>query len=194
MLRCAAFFSKKVCHEKKKILVRGLAIIFIGFLIWSIFHQNYQEILKLLRQVPINLFVMILVLGMLYQLIEAGMCFALVKRYLETFSFLSAVQLVFIGFFTNIVSMGTGIIPAKSYYLYKKGMPAGRGISVMTYEYIFHRTSVLLWVLFLLPVIGNIIQADHMGIRWWLILGIVITAGINLLLVLFMYMGKVQSL
>lgn len=170
--------------KKKKIWIRGVAIVFTGFLIWSIFHQNYQEILKLIRQVPINLFVMILVLGILYQLIEAGICFVLVKRYLKTFSFLSAVQLVFTGFFTNIVSMGTGIIPAKSYYLHKQGMPVGRGVSVMTYEYIFHRTSVLLWVLFLLPVISNIMQTDHIGIRWWLILGIVITAGINLLLIL----------
>lgn len=179
--------------KEKKILIRCAAIVFIGFLLWSIFHRNYQEVLELIMQIPINLFVIILGVGLLYQLAEAVICLVFVKRYLETFSFLSAVQLVFIGFFTNIASMGTGIIPAKSYYLYKRGMPTGHGISVMTYEYIFHRTSVLIWVLFLLPVINNIMRTDHIGIHWWLILGIVITAGINTLLILLCTWEKFRS-
>lgn len=171
-------------EKKQKLLIHGLSIIFIGFLIWGIFHQNYKEVLGLILQVPLGIVFFLFFVGMLYQCIEAGVCFLLVKRYLKDFSYRSAFQLVFIGFFTNIASMGTGIIPAKSYYLYKHGMSVGRGVSIMTYEYIFHKISVLLWVVFLFPVINNILQVDQIGICWWLILGIVVTAAINLLMIL----------
>lgn len=171
-------------EKKQKILINGLTIIFIGFLIWCIFHQNYKDVLAIILQVPLGLFFFILAVGMMYQCIEAGICFLLVKRYLKDFSYTSALQLVFIGFFTNIASMGTGIIPAKSYYLYKHGMSVGRGVSIMTYEYIFHKTSVLLWVIFLFPVISNVLQEGQSGICWWLIFGIMATATINLLMIL----------
>lgn len=180
-------------EKNKKILLRCLSVLFIGFLVWSIFRQNYQEVLELILQVPFKLVAFLLALGMLYQCMEAGICYVLVRRYLKDFSYFSSLQLVFLGFFTNIVSMGTGVIPAKSYYLYKKGMPVGRGVSVMTYEYIFHKTAVLLWAIFLLPLISGILQEDRIGMRWWMIIGIVITAGVNLLLVLLCTWEKFRS-
>lgn len=181
-------------EKEKKFLLRCLSIIFIGFLFWSIFHQNYQEVWKLILQAPFRIVVLLLTLGILYQCMEAGICFVLVKRYLKDFSYFSALQLVFLGFFTNIISMGTGVIPAKSYHLYKKGMPVGRGVSVMTYEYIFHKAAVLLWAVFLFPLISGILRADQIGMRWWMILGFFITAGINLLLVLLCTWEKFRTI
>lgn len=179
--------------KKQKIMLRSFMFIFIVFLFWSIFHKNYKEVLNLVLQTPIKMFLLILVLGMIYQLIEAGICFLLVRRYLKEFSFHSAFYVVFIGFFTNIASMGTGIIPAKSYYLYKHGMPPGQGVSVMTYEYIFNKTSVLLWVLILLPSIFNIMWTEQIQIGGWLVFGIVITAGIDLLLILLCTWGRFRE-
>ena len=46
----------------------------------------------------------------------------------------------------NIATSTAGTIPLQSYYLYQQGMQVGSGMGLMILQYVFHKTTVFLYV------------------------------------------------
>lgn len=123
-------------------LLTALAIALAAFLV---FKDHAGEIVQGLRNVPTGGAAALLILAAAYQLLEAGICAALVRARLPGFSFREAVEVTFLGVFGNVATLAAGSIPMQSLRLRQSGLSVGCGVGMMTVEYIFHKTSILLY-------------------------------------------------
>ena len=118
----------------------------------------------------------------------------LVRRRLPVFSFSQAVEVVFLGVFGNVSTLSVGSVPMQSYYLQRCGLMAGRGIGTMTLEYVFHKSSVLLYTTAMLLLQGCWLSESGGRFTGYLWLGYGICAVIIVVLLLLCSWEKVQWL
>ena len=142
---------------------------------------------------PLSL-LFLLGMGILYQLLEAAICMILVRRRLPVFSFSQAVEVVFLGVFGHVSTLSVGSVPMQSYYLQRCGLMAGRGIGTMTLEYVFHKSSVLLYTTAMLLLQGCWLSESGGRVTGYLWLGYGICAVIIVVLLLLCSWEKVQWL
>ncbi|EGJ47928.2 hypothetical protein HMPREF0866_00883 [Ruminococcaceae bacterium D16] len=159
--------------------------------IW-VFRDHYQEILRNIQAVSIRELLLLLGMGLAYQMLESAVCFAMIRRRLPTFSYRQAVEVTFLGVFGNVSTLSVGSVPMQSYYLHHCGMMTGCGIGTMMLEYIFHKSSVLIYTTVMLLFQGRWLSETGRGFSRYIPLGYGICALIIAALVLLCAWEKVQ--
>lgn len=158
--------------KQRNNLWTGLLMVFLlpALAVW-VFRGHGQEIWDNLRAVSAGRLLLLFGLGAAYQLLESAVCQCLVRPQLDSFSFRQAVQVVFLGVFANVATFGVGVIPMQSYCLYRRGMMAGRGASVMMLEYAFHKSTILIYASAMLLLQGRWLAEQESGLARYLLLG-----------------------
>lgn len=172
-------------------LVTVLVILLAAFLV---FRDHAGEIARSLMSVPASGAAALLVLAAAYQLLESGICTALVRARLPDFSFRDAMEVTFLGVFGNVATLAVGSIPMQSLRLRQSGLTIGHGVGLMTVEYIFHKTSILLYASVMLLFQGAWLRETAPDIQGYLLLGYGICIVITGALVLVCTWDKVERL
>lgn len=181
--------------KQRKNLWAGLAmLIFLPLLVFWVFRDDYQEIWNNIRQAPAGGLLLLLGLGVVYQLLESAAGLTLIRSQLPDFRFWQAVEVTFLGVFANVATFSAGIIPLQSWYLYRHGLTAGSGAGTMTLEYTFHKCTILIYAAAMLLLQGRWLAGQDAGLARWLLLGYGVCALIITGLLLLCAWGRVQRL
>lgn len=181
--------------QQWKQLAGGLITLLAAALaLFLVFRGNYQEILENLRQVPPGGVVLLFTLAALYQAVESAICMVLVRARLPRFSYWEAVEVTFLGVFGNVATCAAGSIPMQSYRLHQSGLTVGHGVGMMTMEYVFHKTSILLYAAVMLLTQGRWLRERCPGLSGYLLAGYGVCLLIIAVLVLVSTQEKVKRL
>lgn len=178
----------------KSVLVSIATLVLLSLLIFWVFRDHYQEIAQNIRAIRAGDLLFLLGMGVIYQIFESAVCYVLVKGQLSSFSFWQAVEVTFLGVFGNVSTLSAGTVPMQSYYLHRRGLMTGSGIGTMTLEYVFHKSSVLLYATVMLILRGRWLWFSSFGLSRYLLLGYLICALIIIALILLCTWEKVQQL
>lgn len=146
------------------------------------------------QAVGIRDLLLLLGMGTAYQMLESVVCVTLIRRRLPTFSFRQATEVVFLGVFGNVSTLSVGSIPMQSHYLRRCGLMAGSGIGTMTLEYVFHKSSVLIYTTVMLLLQGRWLGNTGRSFFRYMLLGYGICVLIIVALILMCTWEKVQWL
>lgn len=182
-------------NKQRKNLWTGLGmLILLPLLVFWVFRGHYQEIWDNIRTVRTGKLLILLGLGIAYQMLEAAAGLTLIRSRLPDFSFRRAVEVTFLGVFANVATFSTGIIPIQSWYLYRCGLAAGSGASIMTLEYTFHKCTILVYTTVMLVLQGRWLAGQDSGLARWLLMGYGVCALIIAGLLLLCAWERVQKL
>ncbi|MGM9662369.1 MAG: YbhN family protein [Oscillospiraceae bacterium] len=178
----------------KTVLVSVTTLLLLFLLVAWVFRGQYREIVQNIRAVGAGDLLLLLNTGLVYQLLEAAVCRALIRRHLPAFSFRQATEVTFLGVFGNVSTLSVGSVPMQSYYLHRCGLMVGSGVGTMTLEYVFHKSTILLYTTVLLLCQGRWLGDTGRGLARYLLLGYGICALIIAALLLLCTWEKVQRL
>lgn len=176
----------------KTVAISAATLLLLFLLVIWVFRDHYQEILRNIQAVSIRELLLLLGMGLAYQMLESAVCFAMIRRRLPTFSYRQAVEVTSLGVFGNVSTLSVGSVPMQSYYLHHCGMMTGCGIGTMMLEYIFHKSSVLIYTTVMLLFQGRWLSETGRGFSRYIPLGYGICALIIAALVLLCAWEKVQ--
>ena len=180
--------------QRKSLWISLAMLIFLPLLVFWVFHDDYREIWNNIRGVPASGLLLLLGLGVAYQLLESAAGLTLIQSQLPDFRFWQAVEVTFLGVFANVATFSAGIIPLQSWYLYRRGLTAGSGAGTMTLEYTFHKCAILLYATAMLLLQGRWLAGQNAGLARWLLPGYGICALIITGLFLLCAWEKLQHL
>ena len=171
-----------------------LTVLVIGLAMFLVFRGNYQEILANLKQVSPWQTVILFALAAGYQAAEAAIGMLLIRARLADFSYRQALDVTLLGVFGNVATFAVGSIPMQSFRLYQYGLDVGSGVGMMTMEYVFHKTSILLYATVMLLTQGVWLREACPDLAPYLVIGYGICIAIIMVLVLLCTWGKMKSL
>ena len=178
----------------KTVAVSAATLALLSLLVFWVFRDHFQEIMQNIRAVSAGSLLLLLGMSVLYQMLESMVCFTLVRRHLPKFSFKQAVEVVFLGVFGNVSTLSVGSVPMQSYYLHRCGLMAGSGVGTMTLEYVFHKSSILLYTTIMLLMKRHWLYRGGNGFVQYLWLGYGICSLIIVVLLLLCSWNKIQWL
>ncbi len=142
--------------NKKKTIMKIIAkISLMGILIailYFMFKDLYVDILNQLLSTNIYLFVIMLLLGNAYFIIDAAILYYLFKSENEHVSYLKCIALSYMSVFFNVTTFGAGIKPAQTMYLHRKGVDIGKGFAIVSIPYLFHKTVVVMYAIIMILI------------------------------------------
>ncbi|MDE7220345.1 MAG: flippase-like domain-containing protein [Oscillospiraceae bacterium] len=159
-----------------------------------VFRGHWQEIRESLESVPLCGALALAALAAGYQLLESGVCASLVRVRLPGFSFRQAVEVTFLGVFGNVATFAVGSMPMQSLLLHKYGLSFGHGVGLLTVDYIFHKTSILLYATVMLLFQGTWLREACPDLSRYLLLGYGVCTAIVAALVLLCTWGRLEHL
>lgn len=171
-----------------------LTVLVIALAVFLVFRGNYQEILQNLRGVSIRGTLFLFALAIAYQAAECGIGMTLIRARLPEFRYWQALDVTFLGVFGNVATFAVGSIPMQSYRLYQYGLSVGHGIGMMTVEYIFHKTSILLYATVMLLLQGFWLRETCPDLAGYLVIGYAVCIVIIAVLALVCTWEKMKSL
>lgn len=178
----------------KSIIVSVSTLFVLGLLVFWVFRDDYQEIVENIGSVRVVDLLVLLSIGILYQLLDSLICLVLVRSKLHGFRLRQAMAVTYLGVFGQVATFSAGVVPMQSYYLYCCGLDAGSGIGIVTLEYVFHKCSVLLYVTGMLIAQGRWLGTTGSELFHYMILGYFVCALIITVLVLVCTWNKIQQL
>ena len=178
----------------KTVVSSAATLALLSLLIFLVFRKHFQEIMQNIRAVSIGSLLFLLSVSVLYQRLDAMVCFILVRRHLPKFSFEQAVEVVFLGVFGSVSTLSVGSLPMQSYYLHRCGLMAGSGVGTMTLEYVFHKSSILLYTTIMILMKRHWLYKGGSGFTQYLWLGYGICSLIIVVLLLLCSWNKIQWL
>lgn len=149
-------------------LIALAAVLAAAFLV---FRGHWREIWESLRGVPLWGVLALFALAAGYQLLESGVCAVLVRARLPGFSLQRAVEVTLVGVFGNVATFAVGSMPMQSLLLHRSGLTYGHGVGLLTVDYIFHKTSILLYASVLLLCQGVWLRETSPDLSRYLLLG-----------------------
>lgn len=153
---------KKTKRNKNKNFFYSILSFFTMVLIfYLIFRNSYEEIIENIKTCSKSYLIVILALGIMFQVLESFVCLMLVRRKVENFTFKQAFEVTFLGIFTIVTTLAVGTLPARTTYLHHRGVGIGEAIGIMNMEYVFHKSSILLWSGVFLIINGKYIYPDR---------------------------------
>ncbi len=90
--------------------------------------------------------------------------------------------------------LGAGAVPVQTWYLHRCGLPVGPGVGLMTLQYVFHKTTVLLYATVMLLFQHRWLAANTTGVMNYLPMAYAVVAAIIVVLVLVCISPLVQDL
>ena len=145
--------------SRKKTVISLLVLLALTCIIVFTFKDHWAEITAALAQLSVWQVLAVLAVGISYPLLEGCVAWVIVRSRLPQFTLRQGLDVGWCGTFGNVVTLGAGAVPVQLYYLHRAGLPLGPGAGLMTLEYVFHKSTVLLYATVLLcvsPLVQNL--------------------------------------
>lgn len=168
-------------------------MVLTGVVFW-IFKSHWAEISSALAQLKFWQVAVVLAVGLTYPVLEGLVSYVIVRSRLPRFTLRQALESAFMGSFGNVICLGAGSMPMQSYYLYRSGLPLGPGVGLMTLQYVFHKTTVLLYATGMLLLQRRWLAANTSGVMNYLPMAYFVVAAIIVGLVLLCVSPLIQRL
>ena len=178
---------------KKAALSITILVVLTGVVFW-IFKSHWAEISSALAQLKFWQVAVVLAVGLTYPVLEGLVSYVIVRSRLPRFTLRQALESAFMGSFGNVICLGAGAMPMQSYYLYRSGLPLGPGVGLMTLQYVFHKTTVLLYATVMLLLQRRWLAANTSGVMNYLPMAYFVVAAIIVGLVLLCVSPLIQRL
>ena len=169
--------------RKKTILSLTVLVVLTGIVFW-IFQRHWAEISAALAQLRFWQVLLVLAVGLTYPVLEGLVSWVIIRSRMPGFTVRQALESSFMGTFGNVICLGAGAMPMQSYYLYRSGLPLGPGVGLMTLQYVFHKTTVLLYATVMLLLQHRWLAANTSGVMNYLPMAYAVVAAIIVALVL----------
>lgn len=179
--------------RKKAWISLAVLLVLTGVVFW-IFKSHWAEISSALAQLNVWQVVLVLVVGLTYPVLEGLVSWVIIRSRMPDFTIRQALESAFMGTFGNVICLGAGAMPMQSYYLYRCGLPLGPGVGLMTLQYVFHKTTVLLYATVMLLLQHKWLAANTSGVMSYLPMAYVVVAAIIVALVLLCVSPLIQRL
>lgn len=179
--------------RKKTILSLTVLVVLTGIVFW-IFQRHWAEISAALAQLRFWQVLLVLAVGLTYPVLEGLVSWVIIRSRMPGFTVRQALESSFMGTFGNVICLGAGAMPMQSYYLYRSGLPLGPGVGLMTLQYVFHKTAVLLYATVLLLAGRPWIAAHSDGVLRYLPGAYAVVAGVIVGLIALCALPVVQRL
>lgn len=167
--------------------------IFLLFVLWLVLHKHYKEIYVNMSRMQIGPLILILLMGMSYQILGAAAFYLLVKKNNPQFTMRESIETVYLGFFGNIAAFSFGSVPMRTYYLHTHQIDAGKAMGLINTDYMLHKSSVLICSTVLLLFVGLQSLDQWKTILKYIIFGYMICFSIIILLFLIGFSKKVYQ-
>ena len=180
--------------SRKKALASVCILLVLTGVLVLLFRDNWAEISAALAELSSWQVAAVLALGITYPLLEGAASWLIVRSRLPGFSLRHGVDNAWMGTFGNVICLGAGAVPMQTYYLHLCGLPLGPGVGLMTLQYVFHKTTVLLYATVLLLGHRSWLAAHTTGVLHYLPAAYAVVAGVIVGLVLLCASPLVQQL
>jgi len=179
--------------RKKAVFSAVLLVVLTGVLV-LLFKDHWSEIGAALAQLRPWQAGLVLALGITYPLLEGVASWLIIRSRLPGFTLRHGFDNAWMGTFGNVICLGAGAVPMQTYYLSRCGLPVGPGVGLMTLQYVFHKTAVLVWATVLLLAQRRWFSAHTSGVLRYLPAAYGVVAGVIVGLVLLCCAPAVQRL
>ena len=180
--------------SRKKAVISLLVLLALTCIIVFTFKDHWAEITAALAQLSVWQVLAVLAVGLSYPLLEGCVAWVIVRSRLPQFTLRQGLDVGWCGTFGNVVTLGAGAVPVQLYYLHKAGLPLGPGAGLMTLEYVFHKSTVLLYATVMLLLQHRWLAANTTGVMRYLPMAYAVVAVIIVALVLLCVSPLVQNL
>jgi len=180
--------------SRKKTILSLLVLLALTGIIVLIFKDHWTEITAALARLSAWQVVLVLALGLTYPILEGCVSYVIVRGRLPRFTLQQSLDNAWSGTFGNVVTLGAGAVPFQTWYLYRCGLPAGKGVGLMTLQYVFHKTTVLLYATGMLLFQHAWLSANTTGVLKYLPMAYAVVALVIVALVLVCVSPLVQKL
>ena len=135
--------------RRKTLLSLGVLALLTGIVVF-IFREHWAQISEALSRLTLGQGLLALAVGLSYPLLEGVSSWLIVRSRLPHFPLRQGIDNAWMGTFGNVVGLGAGSVPFQTWYLHRRGLDVGPGVGLMTLQYVFHKTAVLLYATVLL--------------------------------------------
>lgn len=180
--------------SRKKTVISLLVLLVLTGIIVLMFKDHWGEITAALAQLSAWQVLAVLAIGLSYPLLEGCVAWVIIRSRLPQFKLWQGLDVGWCGTFGNVVTLGAGAVPLQLYYLHKAGLPLGPGAGLMTLEYVFHKSTVLLYATVMLLLQRKWLAANTTGVLKYLPMAYAVVALVIVALVLVCVSTLVQNL
>jgi len=180
--------------SRKKAVLSLLILLALTCVIVLIFRDHWAEITAALTQLNLWQVLVVLALGISYPLLEGCVSYVIVRGRLPGFTLRQGIDNAWCGTFGNVVTLGAGAVPVQTWYLHQAGLDIGPGVGLMTLQYVFHKTTVLLYATVMLLLQHRWLTANTSGVMHYLPAAYCVVALVIVTLVLLCVSPLVQRL
>ena len=180
--------------SRKKTVISLLVLAALTGIIVLLFKDNWAEITAALSQLSAWQVLVVLAIGLSYPLLEGCVAWVIVRSRIPGFRLWQGIDTAWCGTFGNVVTLGAGAVPVQTWYLHRCGLPVGPGVGLMTLQYVFHKTTVLLYATVMLLLQHRWLAANTTGVMNYLPMAYAVVAAIIVVLVLVCVSPLVQNL
>ena len=179
--------------RRKTLLSLGVLALLTGIVVF-IFREHWAEISEALSRLTLGQGLLALAVGLSYPLLEGVSSWLIVRSRLPHFPLRQGIDNAWMGTFGNVVGLGAGSVPFQTWYLHRRGLDVGPGVGLMTLQYVFHKTAVLLYATVLLLAGRPWIAAHSDGVLRYLPGAYAVVAGVIVGLIALCALPVVQRL
>ena len=180
--------------SRKKTVISLLVLLALTCVIIFMFKDHWAEITAALAQLSLWQVLVVLAVGLTYPLLEGCVAWVIIRSRLPEFKLQQGLDVGWCGTFGNVVTLGAGAVPLQLFYLHKAGLPLGPGAGLMTLEYVFHKSTVLLYATVMLLFQHKWLAANTSGVMTYLPAAYFVVAAVIVVLVLVCVSPLVQNL
>lgn len=180
--------------SRKKTVISLLVLLALTGIIVFMFKDHWAEITAALAQLSAWQVLVVLAIGISYPLLEGCVAWVIVRSRVPGFKLWQGIDTAWCGTFGNVVTLGAGAVPVQTWYLHRCGLPLGPGVGLMTLEYVFHKTTVLLYATVMLLLQHKWLAANTSGVLNYLPMAYAVVAAILVVLVLVCVSPLIQNL
>ena len=180
--------------SRKKTVISLLVLLALTCVIIFMFKDHWAEITAALAQLSLWQVLAVLAVGLTYPLLEGCVAWVIIRSRLPELKLQQGLDVGWCGTFGNVVTLGAGAVPLQLFYLHKAGLPLGPGAGLMTLEYVFHKSTVLLYATVMLLFQHKWLAANTSGVMTYLPAAYFVVAAVIVVLVLVCVSPLVQNL
>ena len=169
--------------RRKTLLSLGVLALLTGIVVF-IFREHWAEISEALSRLTLGQGLLALAVGLSYPLLEGVSSWLIVRSRLPHFPLRQGIDNAW---------MGTAV-PFQPWYLHRRGLDVGPGVGLMTLQYVFHKTAVLLYATVLLLAGRPWMAAHSDGVLRYLPGAYAVVAGVIVGLIALCALPVVQRL
>ena len=180
--------------SRKKTTFSLLVLAALTGIIVLLFKDHWAEITAALSQLSAWQVLVVLAIGLSYPLLEGCVAWVIVRSRIPGFRLRQGIDTAWCGTFGNVVTLGAGAVPVQTWYLHQAGLDIGPGVGLMTLQYVFHKTTVLLYATVMLLLQHKWLAANTTGVLKYLPMAYAVVALVIVALVLVCVSPLVQNL